>query len=329
MILSVTTVSSPFRGTPLVYILGEKYESAPAVRTLSLGNLLASTIHMLSYLSPLTRYLPSSLLPLDFHTECRGLGFNHMSVKSLLKNLVMSSWGASRDCAPWDLTFTSSDEREAMNWATLNAKTWYRSYVSCMTETDSPGAHLPITSMFNPLYISSNLMGSFDYYAVHPRPSILNKHNPSHRPGRLGTRTYHVIEELDEERLDSLVNSMIFPGGVDLKSQRGNRSLHAGELWANDGVVPTFSQWHPGECSDDICIHYSDLPKDSTCHLCPESRAARPGIWHVIDIEEPTNHISIIPFWMGTEKQIRFWREIGGWLRDVDAASQLTRHENL
>ena len=51
MILSVNTISSPFRGTQIVFTLGERTDAAPAVRPLSWGSLLAKGVHIVSYLS--------------------------------------------------------------------------------------------------------------------------------------------------------------------------------------------------------------------------------------------------------------------------------------
>ena len=39
--------------------------------------------------------------------------------------------------------------------------------------------------------------------------------------------------------------------------------LLGGEYFANDGVVPIFSQWHPGNCSPSRCKHCSTLNSPS------------------------------------------------------------------
>lgn len=199
------------------------------------------------------------------------------------------------------------------------------------------------------------------------------------------------------------------------------------EYFANDGVVPVFSQWHPGACwpgvrcvhhprplddeeeerrSPDIFIHgspedddederHEDIVREGDVLVPPamppkpvdfglfnpittrvrssstvtlnskrnsrggggagggsgattNSKSSRelpmPNIFHVYSLpaSSPTNddrtdkletqsglrrtqrpqhhHLSIMPLWAGTDRQRTFWREVGGWLEDVDDA---------
>lgn len=71
-----------------------------------------------------------------------------------------------------------------------------------------------------PLYISARIMGSFDYSTLVPPPSFLYPMNPASR-----------ITDIELG---------IHPSAST--SQLGE------EYWANDGVCPLFSQWHPLEC---------------------------------------------------------------------------------
>ncbi|EPQ29130.1 uncharacterized protein PFL1_03418 [Pseudozyma flocculosa PF-1] len=50
LLLSVTSISSPFRGTPLVYSLGSEPIPEPRVRFFSLGSLIAKAVHVAAYL---------------------------------------------------------------------------------------------------------------------------------------------------------------------------------------------------------------------------------------------------------------------------------------
>lgn len=126
MILSVTSVSAPFRGTQLVYTLGEREDAAPAVRPLSVGSAIAKGVHLVSFLSP---FLPGSM---DLHTESRALSYHQTSFSALLKQLWKSDWAESRDAAPFDVTFEAAEDREALSEGKLNPSTYYRNHVATM-----------------------------------------------------------------------------------------------------------------------------------------------------------------------------------------------------
>lgn len=47
----------------------------------------------------------------------------------------------------------------------------------------------------------------------------------------------------------------------------------------------------------------------------------KPGIWNVCHIPDST-HMSLMPLWLGTQRQKEFWIEIGEWLERVDEARE-------
>ena len=69
----------------------------------------------------------------------------------------------------------------------------------------------------NPL---SRSMGSFDFSAISPEPTCIT-------PPELGDK---VVEHAAKAAMPNVKNEL------------------PEALWANDGVVPLFSQWHPHEC---------------------------------------------------------------------------------
>jgi len=105
------------------------------------------------------------------------------------------------------------------------------------------------------------------------------------------------------------------------------------EYWANDGIVPVFSQWHPLESpgvahvslldhlvdsfpsSSTICRRY--IPSGTENEYLEEPIKPEPGIWHVHQIEN-ANHCSLAPRWFGTTRQKHFWETMGCWLGNID-----------
>jgi hypothetical protein len=222
MILSINSISSPFRGTQLVYTLGESVDAAPSVRTLSVGSALSRAVHLLSYISP---YLPSWL---DFHTEARGMSLYETSVGELMRQLWKSEWAESRDATPFDITFLAVEEREAAGEGRGYERTWYRSWVtSCTTKSDEALRHSPIlaTLLLPPLYLSSRLIANFDFSTLKPPPEFV-----------FSEETGGVEKQEPEGDLES--GSLVSKFPADLGE----------EYFANDGVVPLFSQWHPLVC---------------------------------------------------------------------------------
>ncbi|KAF8078841.1 hypothetical protein FPV67DRAFT_81769 [Lyophyllum atratum] len=75
-----------------------------------------------------------------------------------------------------------------------------------------------------PLYFTSRSMASFDFTTLLPIPSFLE----------------HALTYSYPLSLSSLKDEVMELG---LVSEAINQ-----EYWANDGVVPLFSQWHPFRC---------------------------------------------------------------------------------
>ncbi|KAJ6575339.1 alpha/beta-hydrolase [Mycena capillaripes] len=274
MIFSINAISAPFRGTQMVYLLGERADAAPAVRPLSVGAILGKWVHVLSYLSPL---LPQAC---DMHGDCRSLTYRDISFIALLKQLWKSDWAESRDATPFDVTFQAADERESKGEGDVDPEIFYQSHVAVMTRRRSKRfkSHTPTWShIAAPLmYISAHLLGTFDYSVLRPRPSFL------HETSRFG---------------------------VDVESSAGE------EYWANDGVVPIFSQWHPLPCRHTRCRHFAPIGQSDEDRL--HQATPRPGIWYV-NREEDGHHMSLVPMWTGSERQQLFWKKLGRWLTAVE-----------
>ncbi|KAJ6503312.1 alpha/beta-hydrolase [Mycena vitilis] len=266
MILSINSISGAFRGTQMVYIMGERPDAAPAVRPLSAGSILGKFVHVLSFVSPV---LPQAF---DLHGDCRSLTYRDVSFLSLVKQLWKSDWAESRDATPFDVTFQAVDERESDGEGALEPETFYRSHVALMTRRHSKQAetHTPTLShVFNPMmYIAAHLLGRFDFSTLRPSPS------------------FHAEQEAPGE-----------------------------EYWANDGVVPVFSQWHPLPCCDTRCRHFpltGQSIEDQMHQVAP-----LPGMWYVNE-EEEEHHMSLVPLWTGANRQQRFWEKLGTWLAAVE-----------
>ncbi|KAJ6504400.1 alpha/beta-hydrolase [Mycena vulgaris] len=282
MIFSVNAVSAPFRGTQAVYVLGERPDAAPAVRPLSVGSVVGKGVHILSYISPL---LPDAI---DMHGDCRSLTYRDISFSSLLKQLLKSDWAESRDATPFDVTFQAAEERESNAEGEVDLDTFYQSHVARMTRqhrrSERCNAQTPsMRHVMSPLmYISSRLLGTFDYSTLRPSPSFFHQQNSA-------SCSPHPELSMGEE------------------------------YWANDGVVPIFSQWHPLPCCQTRCRHFGPAPQIAVKSTENEDRfQPRPGIWYVNE-EEDANHMSIVPLWMGTSRQQRFWLRLGRWLRAVES----------
>ncbi|KAI0651991.1 alpha/beta-hydrolase [Trametes meyenii] len=302
MVLSVNAVSAPFRGTQLVYRLGEDIHNAPAVRPFSLGDILAKGVHVAAYLSPI---LPRFL---DLHADARDLSFRRTSLWSLLCQLRKSDWAESRDATPYDATFEAADEREALNEGAVHPKTFYRSY--CATLNDPSSSSSPSTSSAyrkswfswltqGPFHASATAISNFDFSILRPIPAFMKTVAAAKHASKLGNTA--AVED----------------GVIDVAT--GGDYLSA-SLRANDGVVPLFSQWHPCECSATRCKHFSHgdniLDDDGkTRYICPPEA----GVWNVHHLAQ-AHHFSIVPFWLGTPSQKAFWLDLGHWLRAIDKA---------
>lgn len=171
---------------------------------------------------------------------------------------------------------------------------------SLENNTHSP----PLSQIFNtPLYICSRTMGSFDYSILRPIPSFLIETPQS--PTISKDKTYH--SDIEKGLHPTVPSS---PTPIELGE----------EYWANDGVVPLFSQWHPLACNSTRCRHFTSS-ESSTSTSTPEPHDAKyapePGIWHVYEVEDAT-HISLAPLWLGNARQKHYWEQLGRWLRSID-----------
>ncbi|GAC99517.1 lipase [Pseudozyma hubeiensis SY62] len=251
LILSITSVSSPFRGTPLVYSLGSEPLPYPKVRMFSFGDMLSKFIHIAAWLDlPFfdahadawhfsrrksigqREMAPGGVIP----GEVEGVGEEEKrkiaGVRGILRQLWKSDWAGGRDCAPWDCTFAERDQdRSSQGWGLEEpnkkrlGKTWYRSYAGGMTVADSkdegPKFHRPETYWsLSPLTYTSHLIGHFDYGKLQPVPSFMHEGE---------------------------------------KGGAGVEGLHS-SWWENDGVVPLASQYHPFGCKVGECRHFKGMP---------------------------------------------------------------------
>ncbi|KIL00986.1 hypothetical protein PAXRUDRAFT_184097 [Paxillus rubicundulus Ve08.2h10] len=217
MVLSLTAISSPFRGTQLVYTLGERTDAPPAVRPFSVGSVLAKVVHVVSYLSPI---LPKAL---DLHAESRLLSFRDASLSFLWQQLCKSDWAEGKDATPYDATFHAAEEREAGCEGLPNGETFYRSCCASLTHTEqSEGGprRAPAAAVFSPFYLTSLALAYFDFTKLRPTPG------PSASPA-------------DYQGRDAKLSH---PGG-------DSQGVAPEQLRENDGVVPLFSQFHPFKCS--------------------------------------------------------------------------------
>ncbi|KAF8973636.1 hypothetical protein BDZ97DRAFT_1776025 [Flammula alnicola] len=304
MILSINAVCSPFRGTQLVYTLGESTTAAPSVHPFSVGSMLAKLVHVLAYLSPV---LPSIF---DVHADARSFSYRESSPASLARQLWKSDWAESTDAAPYDMTFQAAEERETSLEGRVYPNTFYRSHVSRMTckmnSDPRDYQHRPrniFSFTHNLLYFCSKSIGTFDYNLLEPPPSFSNQRNAG--------------LEIIEERLE--------------QGKPAVHEIQGEDYWANDGVVPIFSQWHPLPCRMTTCDHHKGFGlqpfekraagDDTSCNLRPH-----PGNWTVITVDD-TNHLSLIIPGLFRENvyQRTFWTELGHWLDTVEKCTSVDK----
>ena len=256
LILSITSVSSPFRGTPLVYSLGSEPLPYPKVRMFSFGDLLSKFIHIAAFLdlpffdahadawifsARRRKAVKRSLLVGGVTAESSESSDDPESGRSkatiqeraglthFIRQLWKSDWAGGRDCAPWDCTFAERGrDRPEDQWGLevgrrkSAGKTWYRSYAGGMTVATDDGFHRPESYWsLSPLTYTAHLIGKFDYSKLSPPPSFL--------PPSSGEK---------QDAMQGLSSSW----------------------WANDGVVPLASQFHPFDCHPETCRHFQGMP---------------------------------------------------------------------
>ncbi|KZT74987.1 alpha/beta-hydrolase [Daedalea quercina L-15889] len=286
MILSVNAkVSSPFRGTQLVYLLGEDVHNAPAVRRPSLGLILSAWAHVLAYLAPI---LPTEL---DMHADARALSFAETSFSITLRRLWRSDWAETEDAAPYDVTFQAAHCRESQMEGALNPGTYYRSYAACMTENSGDGSpSTPWRHMLTMplLCLSSRAMRHYDSPSLFlAEQESMSKVTARGDQGRVERKSFLVLRHI--LRYTSL-GDLIFLS--ETKCRHSTYSLDDSRRAAD-------------------MLNGSQETAKRHAHL-------EQGVWHVQHIDA-AHHVSIVPFWVGTSRQKAFWRDLGDWLYAIDA----------
>lgn len=209
LILSITTISSPLRGTPIVHLLGLEPLPYPVVRRWSTGDWLAKAVHVAAFLDrerlPLPgwvrRRLPDTFADAWHFSPRRRpeLGEEHVDewswrkafgIATLYRQFLKSDWAEGVDCGPWDSTIHErmrvEDEEEAWGITGDAAKerTWYCCIAAAMTERASTSDvlehHTPRSSSWftdllaaSPLGTSARLLGRFPFVSMTPPPRFL------------------------------------------------------------------------------------------------------------------------------------------------------------
>lgn len=130
-IASMTTVSSPLRGTTTAYILGAREGDPGGVHAFSVGSILTRIIHLYEYadIGPLKQRI-------SLHLDHWGLSRRHpsSSFASFVRAMLLRCpVGDSVDNAAWDLTIEGMARIHAAHPHTPHPRTAYRSYVTCAT----------------------------------------------------------------------------------------------------------------------------------------------------------------------------------------------------
>lgn len=281
LILSVTSVSSPFRGTPLVYSLGSEPVPYPKVRMFSFGDMLSKFIHVAAFFD--LRFFDTHADAWHFSAQRRkAIKRSHLpggvaaatrqdskpdpgttqeestgscevaGFRELVKQLWKSDWAGGYDCAPWDCTFAERDkDRPEDGWGLeppagarrRKGKTWYRSYAGGMTIPDLP-----------PLQAGgSRLEDQAATRARYQRPETYWSLSPL-------TYTAHLIGHFDYSRLQPAPTFLASKAEQKGKQGEGAMSHLSSAWWENDGVVPLASQFHPLDCHPDRCRHFRGMP---------------------------------------------------------------------
>ncbi|KAL1923151.1 uncharacterized protein VTP21DRAFT_9527 [Calcarisporiella thermophila] len=159
-IRSLTAVSSPFRGTTAVYLLGEKHHSPGDVRPFSWGGIIYRGMHLYDAWAP--AWLKSYFY--DFNIDHWEIGSRY----SLKRCLKKSPWAEGTDNPPYDLTLDEASRANAES-KTFPC-TYYKSIATSMTQPSRGYQfHIPLLSQAKtiPLTVLSYLIGR---YQMHPKP---------------------------------------------------------------------------------------------------------------------------------------------------------------
>ncbi|KAF8330410.1 uncharacterized protein EI90DRAFT_3124500 [Cantharellus anzutake] len=321
MVASFSAVSAPFKGTGIVHVFGKDGKGA------------LSSIYLF------------------------------ISFWMFLRQMWRSDWEHNTDSYTFDSRFEGAVGREQF-WnrrEKVAPATYFRSYVACMTRRANPEATRHVISWKSHVlesiiyYCFAQLLGNLDYQSIRTLPSFLKpqvQFPPSRANGMRvssgrclggGSGGLGNSKELgrSEMMLGHALNgaaggsSMVEEGtGDDLasQSQYGRTGVKVDlpeDYYASDGLVPLFSQYHPGDCSPTYCIHHSSIQNPHTgpgpFHFGLSNPSStmqpkpKPGIWNVCYMQN-TTHLSIMPLWRGSRLQRAFWSELGEWLEVVDEA---------
>lgn len=226
------------------------------------------------------------------------------------------------------------------------------------SKDDSP-KHQPSSSLAwslsaLPFKVTSKLLGRFDYGSakpsqlfgfgcaakvvkdILPRPPSPPRTSP-HDYEKATDSGYCSRSSIDGKPPAPSVLIEALAGEAESAAKR-QESEYEDEAWyANDGVVPLASQYHPGSCSPDLCSHSDGLPMlaSHTAHTSLSSAVSepltpplpQPNRWEVHHLRD-TTHASLCPLWTGGAYQRQFWRGMGRWLADVDAAATVEAGES-
>ncbi|CAG8601547.1 alpha/beta-hydrolase [Rhizophagus irregularis] len=293
MILSLTAVSSPLKGSQSVYLLGATTDSTGKVRPFSFGAWLGRLVHIYEYLD--IKWLKS--ITYDFNVDHWNLSFrknwdfssllpwnikkatntlieekNELMQETanslcltygLLQCLYKSPWFNCVDNAPYDMTIHAMKELNVTS--KTFEKTFYRTYVASITcEDHVTNYHQPkfSFSLPIPIYFLSKYTGSFKFPENTPDPPIS-------------------YEEMYK-------------------------------WYENDGICPKYSQVHPHhDCSPDKCKHQKGLPEGAA--LCK----IEAGIWDVWE-NDNTSHFGLISVCYESHKQKLFFKGYKEYLDQID-----------
>ena len=286
LVLSLTTISSPHRGTPMVYLLGSQPTCVPLVRFLSVGDCLAKLVHLLLWARrlPLARnrffdlddWLPDFFADAwsfagqgDGEEECgteQGgdaktlrpwRASEAFGLRSLLSQWNRSTWAEGRDCAPWDCTFAQREADEAVRgtiWspplAGPSPPVWLRSYAACV------GGPVGQESGSKPARRSPtawiDLLSHYDY-SLSPPP---------------GSRRRTAAHQHNDSGYTSASDDV---AALEATGEHWKRVSIGTDWHRNDGIVPLASQYHPSDCRPGYCMH------EEWVHECAElEQAASP-----------------------------------------------------
>ncbi|GBC09093.1 hypothetical protein RclHR1_00860031 [Rhizophagus clarus] len=293
MILSLTAVSSPLKGSQSVYLLGATTDPAGKVRPFSFGAWLGRFVHIYEYLD--IKWLKS--MTYDFNVDHWNLSFrknwdfssllpwnikkatntlieesnelmqetaNSMCLTyGLLQCLYKSPWLNCVDNAPYDMTIHAMKEANATS--KTFEKTFYRTYVTSISYEDHVTKyHYPkfSFSLPIPIYFLSRFTGSFKFPEDTPDPPVS-------------------YEEMYK-------------------------------WYENDGICPKYSQEHPHhDCSLDKCKHQKGLPEGAAPYKIEA------GIWDVWE-NDNTSHFGLVSVCYESHKQRLFFRGYKEYLDQID-----------